>query len=146
MSDPTLLVLASLADGDKHGYAMMVDIREFAGGGSRPGDALWRHHPPGTPGIHQRPPSSDRRRPYRLTAAGRAHLEEQIAALEAGGTDQHAAAETGMNWIARLALQLYPAWWRRRYGTELQAMVEDSGPTWWTVLDIGKEATGHANP
>ena len=30
MSDPTLLVLASLADGAKHGYAMMVDIQSFA--------------------------------------------------------------------------------------------------------------------
>jgi DNA-binding PadR family transcriptional regulator len=30
MSDPTLLVLASLADGDKHGYAMMQDIHQFA--------------------------------------------------------------------------------------------------------------------
>ena len=30
-SDPTLLVLASLADGDKHGYAMMTDILAFAG-------------------------------------------------------------------------------------------------------------------
>jgi len=31
MSDPTLLVLASLADGEKHGYAMMEDIERFAG-------------------------------------------------------------------------------------------------------------------
>ena len=31
MTDPTLLVLASLADGDKHGYAMMEDIERFAG-------------------------------------------------------------------------------------------------------------------
>ena len=30
MSDPTLLVLASLADGEKHGYAMMEDIQRFA--------------------------------------------------------------------------------------------------------------------
>lgn len=44
-----------------------------------------------------------------------------------------------MSWIARLALRLYPHWWRRRYGTELQALVEDSGPTWRTVLDVGKE-------
>ena len=31
MSDPTLLVLASLAEGDKHGYAIMIDVEEFAG-------------------------------------------------------------------------------------------------------------------
>ena len=31
MTDPTLLVLSSLADGEKHGYAMMDDIERFAG-------------------------------------------------------------------------------------------------------------------
>jgi DNA-binding PadR family transcriptional regulator len=30
MSGPSLLILASLADGDKHGYAMMEDIQRFA--------------------------------------------------------------------------------------------------------------------
>ena len=30
MSDPTLLVLASLAAGDKHGYAIMEDVQQFA--------------------------------------------------------------------------------------------------------------------
>jgi hypothetical protein len=30
MTDPSLLILASLADGDKHGYAMMEDIQRFA--------------------------------------------------------------------------------------------------------------------
>jgi hypothetical protein len=30
MTDPILLVLASLAEGDKHGYAMMEDIQRFA--------------------------------------------------------------------------------------------------------------------
>ena len=31
MSDPTILVLANLADGEKHGYAMMEEIGRFAG-------------------------------------------------------------------------------------------------------------------
>lgn len=44
-----------------------------------------------------------------------------------------------MSWLARLAMRLYPAWWRRRYGPELQALMEDTGPTWRTVLDVGKE-------
>jgi DNA-binding PadR family transcriptional regulator len=30
-NDPGLLVLTSLADGPKHGYAITVDIEEFAG-------------------------------------------------------------------------------------------------------------------
>ena len=82
MSDPTLLVLASLADGDKHGYAMMVDIREFAGVDLGPGTLYGAITRLERRGFIKGLPSSDRRRPYRLTAAGRAHLEEQIAALE----------------------------------------------------------------
>ena len=82
MSDPTLLVLASLADGDKHGYAMMVDIREFAGADLGPGTLYGAITRLEGRGFIKGLPSSDRRRPYRLTAAGRAHLEEQIAALE----------------------------------------------------------------
>src|ERR1039457_1943094 len=39
VSDPTLLVLASLADGEKHGYAMMEDIQRFAGVRLGPGIA-----------------------------------------------------------------------------------------------------------
>ena len=30
MSDPTLLILASLAEGERHGYAIMEDIERFA--------------------------------------------------------------------------------------------------------------------
>ena len=37
MTDPTMLILASLADGDKHGYAMMDDISRFAGVAMGPG-------------------------------------------------------------------------------------------------------------
>jgi len=31
MTDPGLLILASLADREKHGYGMMLDIAQFAG-------------------------------------------------------------------------------------------------------------------
>ena len=83
MTDPNLLVLASLAEGDKHGYAMIVDIRDFAGAELGPGTlygALTRLEERG----FIRPVSSgDRRQPYRLTAAGRRHLEEQLAYLDA---------------------------------------------------------------
>ena len=74
MSDPTILLLASLADGDKHGYAMMEDIEQFAGVRLGPGTlygAITRLE------QHRwiRPVASeDRRQPYRITAEGRAHL------------------------------------------------------------------------
>jgi DNA-binding PadR family transcriptional regulator len=80
--DPTLLILASLADGDKHGYAMMQDIREFAdvrlGAGTLYG-AITRLEELGwIRGME----SKDRRKPYKLTADGRRHLEEQLGSLD----------------------------------------------------------------
>ena len=82
MSDPTLLVLSSLAESDKHGYAMMEDIEQFAGVRLGPGTlygAITR--------LEQqkwiRPvPSDDRRQPYRITAEGRAHLTELLKQLD----------------------------------------------------------------
>ena len=81
MSDPTLLVLSSLAGGDKHGYAMMEDIERFAGVRLGPGTlygAITRLEQRGW----IRPVSSkDRRQPYTITGTGREHLEEQLANL-----------------------------------------------------------------
>ena len=82
VTEPTLLVLASLADGDKHGYAMMEDIRQLAGvrlGAGTLYGAITRMEELGwIVGLE----SEERRKPYRLTAVGRRHLEEQMAALD----------------------------------------------------------------
>jgi uncharacterized protein involved in exopolysaccharide biosynthesis len=45
-----------------------------------------------------------------------------------------------MKWAICLALRLYPQWWRRRYGRELEALVEDSGTGWSAVFDIARGA------
>jgi hypothetical protein len=45
-----------------------------------------------------------------------------------------------MNRLARLAIRLYPASWRTRYGAELEALIQDSGPGWRAVLDLTKGA------
>ena len=82
MSDPTLLVLASLADGDKHGYGMMTDIADFAGVSLGPGTLYGAITRLEAKGFIKALSADDRRRPYRLTAAGKAHLEEQLAGLE----------------------------------------------------------------
>jgi DNA-binding PadR family transcriptional regulator len=82
MSDPTLLVLASLADGDKHGYAMLEDIQQFAGLRLGPGTlygAITRLEQRGW--IRPLQASPDRRRPYTLSPDGRRYLEEQLAGL-----------------------------------------------------------------
>ena len=82
MSDPALLVLASLAEGDKHGYAMMEDIQRFAGVRLGPGTlygAITRLEQSGW--IRPIKSSEDRRQPYTLTADGRRHLETQLSDL-----------------------------------------------------------------
>jgi DNA-binding PadR family transcriptional regulator len=81
-TDPTLLVLASLADGDKHGYAIMNDVREFAGVELGPGTLYGAITRLETRGFIKALAVDDRRRPYRLTAAGRAHLQGQLDSLE----------------------------------------------------------------
>ena len=81
MADPSILVLSSLAGGNKHGYAMMEDIERFAGVRLGPGTlygAITR--------LEQRGwiapvGSGDRRQPYTMTGAGREHLEENLTNL-----------------------------------------------------------------
>jgi DNA-binding PadR family transcriptional regulator len=82
VSDPTLLVLASLAEGEKHGYAMMEDIRRFAGVRLGPGTLYGAITRLEERGWIRPVESEDRRQPYCLTASGRHYLEEQIASLD----------------------------------------------------------------
>jgi DNA-binding PadR family transcriptional regulator len=83
MTDPTLLVLASLADGDKHGYAMMEDIRQFAGVRLGPGTLYGAITRLEERGWIRPVAAEDRRQPYAITALGRRHLEEQVSSLGA---------------------------------------------------------------
>jgi len=83
MTDPTLLVLASLADGDKHGYAMMEDIRKFAGVRLGPGTLYGAITRLEERGWIRPVAAEDRRQPYAITALGRRRLEEQVSSLNA---------------------------------------------------------------
>jgi DNA-binding PadR family transcriptional regulator len=80
-NDPALLVLASLADGDKHGYAMMEDIERFAAIKLGPGTLYGAITRLEESGWIAPVPSSDRRQPYTLTALGRESLEKEMTAL-----------------------------------------------------------------
>ena len=82
MSDPTILVLSSVAGGDKHGYAMMEDIERFAGVRLGPGTLYGAITRLEERGWIRPVPSEDRRQPYTLTSAGRAYLEEQLGGME----------------------------------------------------------------
>jgi DNA-binding PadR family transcriptional regulator len=85
---PATLILSSLADGDKHGYALTKDIEEFASVRVAPGtmyEALARLE---RQGLIEPLPSDDRRRPYRLTAKGagalQGHLDSQRRVADVG--------------------------------------------------------------
>ena len=82
MNDPNLLILASLADGDKHGYAIMVDIHTFADVELGPGTLYGAITRLEERGFIRPVATDDRRQPYRLTAAGRRYLEEGLAGLQ----------------------------------------------------------------
>jgi len=82
-NEPPVLILTSLADGPKHGYALTKDIERFAGVSLGPGTlygAIGRLEERGF--IEPSPAGADeRRRPYRITAAGRVALTEAVRAM-----------------------------------------------------------------
>ena len=82
VTDPALLVLASLAEGDKHGYGMMLDIQQFTGIELGPGTLYGVITRLMKSGWIRPLESDERRRPYRITPAGRTYLQEQIAELD----------------------------------------------------------------
>ena len=80
-AEPSLLILVSLSDGPKHGYAMMNDIEAGTGRPMGAGTlyaALTRLEEQGL--IEPLAPV-DRRRPYKLTAVGASNLAEQLRGL-----------------------------------------------------------------
>lgn len=92
-NDPGLLLLISLAGGPKHGHAMLLDVERFAGVRLGPGTlygALTRLE---AAGEVEPLPLDGRRRPYRLTDAGRGTLERRLAGLKR-------AVETGMERVS----------------------------------------------
>ena len=80
-SDPPLLVLASLADGPKHGHAMIEDILEMSGTRLGPGTLYGAIARLERDGLIEPLPADDRRQPYRLTAAGRRVVRAKLATL-----------------------------------------------------------------
>jgi DNA-binding PadR family transcriptional regulator len=82
-AEPALLILVSLSEGPKHGYAMMSDVEAATGRPLGPGTlyaALARLE---ERGLIEALPPVDRRRPYRLTGLGVRVLEAQLQELSA---------------------------------------------------------------
>jgi DNA-binding PadR family transcriptional regulator len=90
---PATLILSSLAEGSKHGYALTKDIERFAGVRLAPGtmyEALSRLE---GQGLIASVESDDRRRPYKLTAFGAEALRSHLAA-------QRRIADVGLRRLA----------------------------------------------
>jgi len=80
-NDPPMLILTSLASGPKHGYALLLDIESFAGVRLGPGTLYGAISRLEERGLIEAVGSEERRRPYRLSAAGAEALEAQLSDL-----------------------------------------------------------------
>ncbi|MEV0271215.1 PadR family transcriptional regulator [Hamadaea sp. NPDC050747] len=77
-ADPAVLILTSLAEGPKHGYALIQDVAEFAGITLGPGTLYGALSRLEHRGLIQGLPAEDRRRPYRITTDGAAALKAYL--------------------------------------------------------------------
>jgi DNA-binding PadR family transcriptional regulator len=77
-NEPGVLILTSLASGAKHGYALAKDIEGFAGVTLGPGTLYGAITRLEARGLIEPMAGDDRRRPYRITAAGRAALTAAV--------------------------------------------------------------------
>ena len=82
-AEPALMILISLADGQKHGYAMTDDIETIAGVRFGPGTLYGAITRLEGKGLIQRMDSDDRRNPYKLTGLGEKALRARLASLQA---------------------------------------------------------------
>ena len=73
-----MLILTSLAEGPKHGHALAKDIEDFAGVVLGPGALYGAITRLEERGLIEPLGAEDRRRPYRITAAGSAALAEAV--------------------------------------------------------------------
>jgi DNA-binding PadR family transcriptional regulator len=78
-----LLILVSLNDGPRHGYAIQQDIESFARIRLGPGTLYGAIATLERDGLIRALPGEDRRRPYQLTPAGRRALQDELGAMTA---------------------------------------------------------------
>jgi DNA-binding PadR family transcriptional regulator len=81
-SDPALLILISLSEGPKHGYAMTEDIARIADLRLGPGTLYGAIARLESRGMIEPVGAEDRRNPYRLTALGEKALRVRLASIQ----------------------------------------------------------------
>jgi DNA-binding PadR family transcriptional regulator len=78
-SDRSILILTSLADAPKHGYALIKDVEDFAGLKLGAGTLYGALAKLEADGLVAALPADDRRRPYQITPAGRQYLYARLS-------------------------------------------------------------------
>jgi DNA-binding PadR family transcriptional regulator len=81
LSSEALLILTSLAEGPKHGYAIQQDITRLSGRRLGPGSLYGAIARLEAAGYIVPTEAEGPRRPYRLTASGASALSEAVEAL-----------------------------------------------------------------
>jgi DNA-binding PadR family transcriptional regulator len=87
LSEPVLLILLSLADQPRHGYALLKDIEALSGGRVRMGTgtlygALRRLLEDQWIQRFEQEDTSREKQAYRLTAAGRRQLQQEVLRMK----------------------------------------------------------------
>jgi DNA-binding PadR family transcriptional regulator len=86
--EPAVLILTSLLEGPRHGYAIVKDVESVSGVHLGPGTLYATLARLEARGLIEALPADDRRRPYRITDAGveltRGRLERMRAMAHAG--------------------------------------------------------------
>jgi DNA-binding PadR family transcriptional regulator len=81
-AEPAMLVLVSLSDGPRHGYAIMADVEAFSGSALGPGTLYAVLARLERAGLVEPLPVEDRRHPYRITASGHEAIAAQLSQME----------------------------------------------------------------
>ena len=93
--EPAVLILTSLVEGPRHGYAIVVDVEAVAGVRLGPGTLYATLARLEARGLIQGLPADDRRRPYRITGAGLEVVRGRLERMEA-------IARTGLRRLAKV--------------------------------------------
>jgi DNA-binding PadR family transcriptional regulator len=82
VGEASVLILVSLADGPKHGYALIQDIKDLADVELGPGTLYGALDRLERLGLIESLPADDPRQPNRITAPGAAALRVHLDSLE----------------------------------------------------------------
>ena len=92
--EPAVLVLTSLLEGPMHGYAIVRDAEQVSGVRLGPGTLYATLARLEARGLIEGAPADGRRRPYRITSAGRTLLRGRLERMQT-------IARTGLERMAR---------------------------------------------